>query len=441
MTGRPELRHFRVYRVARIAGAVLRALPAYAWLLLRAKLGRPGDDAAWTRVHERTAARVDRLVERLGGIPIKFAQIAGARGDLFPEPWVRRMRRYHDAVPPRPLDELRPALERDLGRALEDVFAEVEEPALAAASIAQVHGARLRDGRRVVLKIQYPEIARIAPVDLTTGRAVSRLVSRLSGSDLRTFVREMTRFVGLELDFAREADSTERVASELAGTGLARVPEVHRAWCGPRLLVLERLDGIPITDVAALRAAGHDPGELAARVARLYAAMIFEHGFFHGDPHPGNLLVLRDGTLGLLDFGLCKELPPGFGRKAAALVAAALAGDAAATLRAAGELGFDVRRVEPEAALALVGMLLGRARPEGSPVFPLLLRRNPLATIPEDVALVVRTLVLLTGLSHALAPGEGRVQQELARVIVPLLRQTAPATPERATATAGAPAA
>jgi predicted unusual protein kinase regulating ubiquinone biosynthesis (AarF/ABC1/UbiB family) len=376
---------------------------------------------------------VDRLVQHLGGIPVKFAQIAGARGDLFPEPWVRRMRRYHDAVPPRPLADLRPVLEHDLARPLDEVFAEIEEPALAAASIAQVHGARLRSGERVVLKIQYPEIGRIAPVDLATGRAVSRLVSRLSGSDFRTFVREMTRFVGLELDFAREADSTERVARALEGTGLARVPAVHRAWCGPRLLVLERLDGIPITDVDALRAAGHDPGELAGRVARLYATMIFEHGFFHGDPHPGNLLVLPDGTLGLLDFGLCKELPPGFGRKAAALVAAATSGDAPATLRAADALGFDVRRVDPEAGLALVGMLLGRERPDGAPVLPRLLRRNPLATIPEDVALVVRTLVLLVGLSHALAPGEHRVQQELARAVVPLLRAPEPPLARAAT--------
>jgi ubiquinone biosynthesis protein len=416
-----------VYRVARVVGAVLHALPAYLWLLLRARLGRPADDEAWTRIHERTAARVDRLIQHLGGIPTKFAQIAGARGDLLPEPWVRRMRRYHDDLPPRPFAALRPQLERDLGRPLEEVFCEVEETALAAASIAQVHGARLRDGGRVVLKIQYPEIARVAPVDLATGRAVSRLVSWLSGSDFRTFVREMTRFVGLELDFPREADSTERLARTLAGTGLARVPAVHRDLCGPRLLVLERLDGIPITDVAALRAAGHDPAEIAGRVARLYATMIFEHGFFHADPHPGNLLVLGDGTLGLLDFGLCKELPPGFGRKAAALIVSALAGDAPATLRAAEALGFDVSRVDPEAALALVGMLLGRARPDGAPVLPLLLRANPLVTIPEDVALVVRTLILLAGLSHDLAPGEQRVQAELARILASLLREPAPA--------------
>ncbi|NNL66933.1 MAG: AarF/ABC1/UbiB kinase family protein, partial [Myxococcales bacterium] len=175
--------------------------------MLRAWLGRPADAAAWQAVHERAAARVDRMVAHLGGIPVKFAQIAGARGDLFPEPFVRRLRRYHDAATPHPLAALRPALEEALGEPLEAVFASFDETPLAAASIAQVHRARLRDGSEVAVKIQYPEIARIAPVDLSTARAMSHLVSWLSGSDFRGFVREITRFVALELDFPREADS------------------------------------------------------------------------------------------------------------------------------------------------------------------------------------------------------------------------------------------
>ena len=415
-----SLRHLRPYRAFWIAGTVGRSVPAYLWLMVRGWLGRPADDAAWQEVHERAAARVDRMVAHLGGIPVKFAQIAGARGDLFPEPFVRRLRRYHDDATPRPSAELRPSLEEALGEPLETVFATFDEVPLAAASIAQVHRARLRGGADVVVKIQYPEISRIAPVDLSSARAMSHVVSWLSGSDFRGFVREITRFVALELDFPREADSMERAARETRALGFVRVPRLHRERCGPRVLVMEYLDGIPITRVEALRRAGHDPLDLARRVARLYATMIFERGFFHGDPHPGNLLVLPDGAIGLLDFGLCKELPPGFARVAARMVVSGMSGDGEGALAAAAELGFDVTGVDPAAGLGILGALFGGGGARVADV-PGLLLGNPLRSVPPDIALVARTLILLNGLSHTLAPGQHPIQAELIRCLAPLL--------------------
>ena len=421
-----RLVHARPYRVARVAWAVVQSLPPYLWLLLRDAVGRGGNDAAWDRAHERTARRVDALASHLGGLFVKFAQIVGARGDLFPEPFVRRLRRFHDALPPRPLAALRAQLEADLGGPLASVFAEVEEPALAAASIAQVHRARLCDGTTVALKIQYPEIARITPVDLATARRVARLVSLLSGSDLASVAHEVTRFVALELDFEREARSTERVRIELHDVAGVRVPALRAPLCGPRHLVMEFLSGIPITDVDRLRAAGHDPARIARSVARLYATMIFERGFFHADPHPGNLLVLSDGGIGLLDFGLCKELPRDFAADAAAMILRGASGDGEGALEAARRLGFDVEGVDPRAGAAFMGLLMGQPVPDGAPLLGLL-RANRVARIPEDFGLVVRTLVLLNGLSHALAPGERLIQAELARVLLPLAAR-APAT-------------
>src|SRR5262249_42210208 len=153
-----------------------------------------------------TARGLHDLGIHLAGLFVKLCQVVGARADNFPEPYIRRLGRFHDAVPPRPFAEMRTQIERELGRPLDEVFAQVDETALAAASLAQVHRATLRDGTPVVVKVQYPEIARLARVDLASLRMVGRIAGRVSRAfDLRSVVDEIAEFVGLELDFAREA--------------------------------------------------------------------------------------------------------------------------------------------------------------------------------------------------------------------------------------------
>src|SRR4029077_13278774 len=246
----------------------------------------------------------------LAGLFVKLCQVVGARADNFPEPYIRRLGRFHDPVPPRPFPEMRAQIERELGRPLEDVFSTMDEHAIAAASLAQVQRATLRDGGAdVAVKVQYPEIARLARGALACLPLRARVTGSLSRTfDMRSIIDEIAEFVALELDFAREADATERVAAALASDPTVRVPRVHRAHSTAKLLVLEYLDGIKVVDVDALRAAGHDPAEVARRIGRLYARMIFEQGFFQADPHPGNLLVMPGTVIGLLDFGLSKEL-------------------------------------------------------------------------------------------------------------------------------------
>ena len=257
----------------RIAGVALPAIAAYRWLELRERLGRPASPAAWDRVHDRTARGLHDLGIHLAGLFVKLCQVVGARADNFPEPYIRRLGRFHDAVPPRPFPEMRAQIERELGRALEDVFSTMDEHAIAAASLAQVHRATLRDGGAdVAVKVQYPEIAGLARVDLACLRMLARVTGSLSRTfDMRSIIDEVAEFVGLELDFAREADATVRIAAAMASDPTVRVPRVHREYSTTKLLVLEFLDGIKVVDLDALAPPATIPSRVARR-RRLYAA-------------------------------------------------------------------------------------------------------------------------------------------------------------------------
>ena len=404
------LRRFALYRVLRIASVAAPAILTYRWLALRERLGRPAAPETWARVHDRTARRLHDLGVELAGFFVKLCQIVGARADVFAEPFIRRLSRFHDSVPARPFGEVQRWVEHELGRPLDTVFARVDSSPLAAASLAQVHRAELRDGTAVVVKVQYPEVARLARVDLWSLRGVVRVAGGLLRSfDVRSVMNEIAEMVALELDFAREARSTERVRAQLAGDPTVRVPRLHAEYTTPRLLVLEYLDGIKVVDTDALAAAGHDVAVVTERIGRVYARMIFEDGFFQGDPHPGNLLVLPGTVIGLLDFGLAKELPPGFGAAVAEMLTRGLAGDVPGAAAAARRAGFDVRDDQAAALPALVLALLGD-RDEMLNA-EALVAETPIRTVPRDFGLIVRVLLLLNGLSHRLAPGQLLVQR------------------------------
>jgi len=395
------------YRALRFARVIVPALARYRWLEAR----RPADTAAWERAHDRTALGFAALGEDLGGLYVKLCQVAGARADVFPPVFVRELGRFHDRVTPRPFAALEPGLARELGRSPAEVFERIDPAPLAAASLAQVHRAWLRSGEPVVLKIQYPEAARLFATDLGNVRRALAVASRVfRGFALRGPIEEIARFVRLELDFAREAESLLRARDAFGNDADVRIPRLHAALCTPRLLVLEHLEGTPIVEAAAAADATTREA-LADRVARIYRRMLFDHGFFHGDPHPGNLLVLADGRLGLLDFGLAKALQPDFGRELVALFGSALRGDASGTVDAARRLGFGVDAVEPEAFLRVLAIALG-ARHDLAALRDAL-GASGIDVVPDDVALVIRTLVLLNGLSERLVPGERRIARAL----------------------------
>ena len=243
------------------------------------------------------AVRLRRTLEDLGPIFIKFGQILSTRRDLLPEDVADEFASLQDRVPPFP-GEVAAGIVRDaLGRPIDDVFSEFTREPLASASIAQVHAARLEDGREVVVKVVRPGIEKVIRRDVSLLRFVAELAHRYWPDARRLHPREVVaeyeKTILDELDLQREAASASQLRRNFEGSDLLYVPEVHWEHTRRRVMVMERISGIPISDVDALRAAGIDLRMLAERGVEIFFTQLMRHNFFHADMHPGNIFVDR----------------------------------------------------------------------------------------------------------------------------------------------------
>jgi predicted unusual protein kinase regulating ubiquinone biosynthesis (AarF/ABC1/UbiB family) len=374
----------------------------------------------WRRFHRDSAESVYQTAVDLRGLVLKGCQYLGARADLMPREWVDVLARLQDRVPPRSLPEIRRMVEAELGRPLEAVFQSFSAQPVASASLAQVHEAVLRDGTRVAVKVQYPEVAELVRSDLANLRALFRTIGWLEPDfDLMPILDELGQHVPRELDFLAEADNAERVAEIFAGRDDVRVPRVHREWSTRRVLVMEFVDGVKITDREALDRLGIDAEAMVRTLVDAWCQQVLVHGFFQADPHPGNLLVEPDGAGGgrlvLLDFGLAKELPDRFRVDALALLMAVLRRDADAVAAALATLGFATRDGSRGSLvhMARAGLALLQELAESGSLGPERLeklgedlaeqvRNNPLIRIPSHVVLLARTMGLLSGVVRSL---------------------------------------
>ncbi len=375
--------------------------------------------------------QVRLAMEELGPTFVKLGQILAGRADLLAPDWIAEFSRLHSHVPAVPLDSLRPQLREDLGGEPEAVFARFDTEPLAAASIAQVHRAALADGTEVVVKIRRPGIVEVIEADL---RLLERLAAMaderwpaLKPYRPRQLMREFGRSLKRELDLAAECRNAERVAGNLAALPEVVIPRVHWAYTGTRMNVQDHVAGIEGHDLAALDAQGCDRKLLARRGAHAVLKMIIEDGFFHADPHPGNVFYLPGNRLAFIDFGMVGRLPPrrreellqlllGLVEHRPQAVADVLLGwtelhhQHVDLLQLENEIEAFVEQYQglPLAQLNLGEMLLEVTR---------VLREHRLA-LPADLALLIKTFISLEGMGRSLDPGFHMVSEAL-----PLLRQ------------------
>jgi predicted unusual protein kinase regulating ubiquinone biosynthesis (AarF/ABC1/UbiB family) len=415
-----------------------------AWLGLRTQrwiertLAPRDMEERWREQHRRNAEDLYGAAVELQGLILKGAQLLGSRPDMLPPDSISVLSRLQDRVPARPYAVVRRAVERELRRPLTAVFRRFSKAPVASASLAQVHEAELLDGRRVAVKVQYPGIGALVRSDLGSLRFLLGALARVERDfDWQPLLDELGDAVPRELDFVREARSAERVARELAARKDLRIPGIVWEHTTRRVLVMEFMEGIRIGDRPALKAAGVDTGRLARSLLEIFCEQILEHGFFHADPHPGNLLVQGDGArLVLLDFGLSKELPREFRRGVVEFVAALLSGRTEGLGKALVRLGFETRHGRGESLQAIVELLRWageevRSRGQLDPEtvdrlrleIPERIRRDPIIRVPHHLILVGRTLGLLSGQVTALG-----ARVDLLQVMGPYLARAAQRT-------------
>jgi len=309
--------------------------------------------------------RIRRTLEQAGGMFIKLGQVASTRSDLLPASLCAELATLRSAAEPVPAETMRPALEDALGQPVESVFDEFDWQPLGSASIAQVYQARLTTGEAVVVKVRRPGLDELMDRDASALLQVAGMIERRTplGVSVRPLdlAQEFIDNVDEELDFTVEAANARALVAATPAELRTRVPVVFEQYSSTTVLVEERLIGSSVADVDALRHSGHDPAELADRLLRVMVHHIFEIGVFHADPHPGNVLVLDDGWLGLIDLGAVGRLGPAEQEALRAMLVAMYVGDVSA-LRATL---MDVCIVQPDVQTTLLDSALQQLLSQG----------------------------------------------------------------------------
>ena len=268
----------------------------------------------WTSRGRRPAfgVRIRRALEDLGPLYVKFGQILSTRRDLLPDDIAEELAKLQDEVPPFPGDQARGIVEAALGRPVGEIFARFEEQPLASASIAQVHAARLEDGREVVVKVLRPGIEKTIRRDVDLLFTVARLAQRYSTEARRLrpveVVQEYEKTIFDELDLMREAANASQLRRNFLGSELLYVPEVFWDYCRSNVMVMERIYGTPVDEVETLKSAGISMRMLGERGVEIFFTQVFRDNFFHADMHPGNIFVAPDGRYIGVDFGIMGTL-------------------------------------------------------------------------------------------------------------------------------------
>jgi predicted unusual protein kinase regulating ubiquinone biosynthesis (AarF/ABC1/UbiB family) len=356
-------------------------------------------------------------LEALGPTFIKIGQALSTRPDMVPAPYLAALERMQDNVVPIAFDEIRTVVEDELGVRINKAYAEFEETPLGAASLAQVHRATLRDGRRVAVKVQRPGITEVIRADLDALASLAGQADRITDLGRRVrfadWVHEFRKTLMAELDYRSEAETLDRFNVHFAGYPELFVPDPVWDLTRARVLTMELVDGTKATELSGLRRTEQKLGELASTLMRAYLDQVFVHGEIHADPHPGNLLVTNDGRLALLDLGMVAHVPPKQRERLLKLLFAAVDGRGEEVANESIGMGTRLEDFDQERFLREVGQMVARyAAHSGSQSLSegrLMLEIVRLATAcglrtPPELSLLGKTLLNLEQVAKALDP-------------------------------------
>ena len=375
-----------------------------------------GDGSAQEAVGSERGRHLRELLDELGPTFVKFGQLLSMRPDVLPPDIIVELRSLQDDVTPFSFQEAEEVIQADLGQPLERLFREFDPVPIAAASIGQVHAAVLPNGRRVAVKVQRPGAPRQIEADLNLMYQAARLakerVRALDFIDARGLVDEFARSIRQELDYRLEARNAETFRKNFAGHPHVKVPRVYWTYTRPRVLTLEYIDGVQLADIEGL---GYTPDEhrrVAQVLTEAWMTMIFRHGFFHGDPHPANVLVLAPDRIGLVDFGLAGRLTDEDVSKATRLFIDVANENVEALPRRLGDLGVRYPKEREEEFVAELRELFyryyGATLEEIDPmqvvkeVFSVIYRLN--LRLPTRFVLLDRAIATLGSVSVELSP-------------------------------------
>lgn len=390
---------------------------------------RTGEEPARMRIPER----VRRVLEDLGPTFVKLGQVMATRVDVFGPEWIEEFSRLQEKAPPVEWNEIHAQLTEDLGQPPEEVFVDLEREPLAAASLAQVHRARLSDGSQVVLKVRRPGIRSTVEADLRLLKRLADIVES-EAPEMRQYrpgelVEQFARSLHRELDFAAECRNAERIAAQLDPDSGIVVPEVFWEYNGERLNVQRLIVGIAGNDIAGLETAGLDRHLIARRGTRAILSMILEHGFFHADPHPGNIKFLPDDHIALLDFGMVGRLSQARRHEVAELLHGLVSRDPDLVTRILLDWSSDadtdadrmkedvVDFIEQYHGVALEHLDMSAMIGDMTSV----LRRHQLI-LPADLVLMLKAFITLEGMGRSLDP-EFDMASEAAPIVEDVLKR------------------